>query len=110
MGKLLQQKQEAGEIATQKDGALFRDLVPGENKVIPQTLNNIGITRKESSTSELQASQRATARMLGVSKETIRRDIGTNVPASQKNIIVYEEVIKDIGTNVPPSPGSITDS
>lgn len=56
MGKLLQQKQEAGEVATQKDGALFRDLVPGENKVIPQTLNNIGITRKESSTSKNIAS------------------------------------------------------
>jgi len=108
MGKLLQQKQEAGEIAKPSDGYRFNTC--SQKEQVPQTLSDIGITRKESSTSELQASQRATARMLGVSKETIRRDIGTNVPASQKNIIVYEEVIKDIGTNVPPSPGSITDS
>ena len=51
MGKLLKQKQEAGEIAKQKDE--FRGNqwgVPEQNT--PQTLPEIGITRKESSTSK----------------------------------------------------------
>lgn len=56
MGKIIQQKQEAGEVARQKDGAIFRDLVPDGNKVKPETLPEIGVTRKESSTSKNLAS------------------------------------------------------
>lgn len=50
---------------------------------------------------ELEASQRATAKMLGVTQPTIMRDINeTNVSPEQKTDIEYEEVIEDNETNV----------
>jgi N6-adenosine-specific RNA methylase IME4 len=48
MGKLIRQKQEAGELATQEDGRPIS--VPDGNTY--QTLPDIGVTRKESSTSK----------------------------------------------------------
>ena len=50
MGKLLKQKQEAGEIAKKGETKITRD-VPNKN-ISKQTLPEIGITRKESSTSK----------------------------------------------------------
>ena len=54
MGKLIQQKQEEGELATQKDGALFRDLLPERKEI--KTFSDIGITYKESSNAKKLAS------------------------------------------------------
>jgi len=51
----------------------------------------------------LIASQRQTAKVLGVSKDTIRNDIGENSPPKEKTDIEYEEVTEDSGTNVPPT-------
>ena len=51
MGKLLKQKQEAGEMATNKDNRYTLG-VPDGNTYKKQTLHEIGITRKESSTSK----------------------------------------------------------
>lgn len=57
---------------------------------------------------ELQASQRATARMLGVGKSTINRDTVPNGTPAQKNITEYEEVIKDSVPNGTPEQENIT--
>lgn len=48
------------------------------------------------------ASQRATARMLGVSRKTIQRDNGTNVPQEEIKNVEYEDIAEEDGTNVPP--------
>ncbi len=53
---------------------------------------------------ELEASQRATAEMLGVSKTTVIRDTGTNVPPDGQNGVESQEHTKHEGTNVPLGP------
>ena len=57
MGKLIRQKQEAGELANA--GNPNFTIVPGENNS-PQTLPDIGVTRKESSTQKQEAGELAT--------------------------------------------------
>jgi len=53
---------------------------------------------------DLDASQRATARMLGVSKDTIRNDVGENSPPEINPIIDIEAITEDTGENSPPAP------
>ena len=57
MGKLIRQKQEAGELANA--GNPNFTIIPGENNR-PQTLPDIGVTRKESSTQKQEAGELAT--------------------------------------------------
>ena len=56
-------------------------------------------------TQEFEASQRATAKMLGVSHTTIDRDLknGTNVPSEDSEAAENSEKTNDNGTNVPPA-------
>ena len=64
MGKLIRQKQEAGELANA--GNPNFTIIPGENNR-PQTLPDIGVTRKESSTQKQEAG--------GVGKTKGRRNL-----------------------------------
>lgn len=48
-------------------------------------------------------SQRATAKMIGVDKNTVRNDIGEKSPLKGKPDIEYQDVIKYTGENSPPS-------
>jgi N6-adenosine-specific RNA methylase IME4 len=52
---------------------------------------------------EIEASQRATARLLGVSHTTIERDLGsgTNVPSMDRDTIETNDLFGRDGTNVP---------
>jgi len=54
MGKLIEQGQERGEIAKPEDGYKYGTCNSGEQ--VPQTLSQIGVSRKESSTSKNLAS------------------------------------------------------
>jgi len=53
---------------------------------------------------DIEASQRSTAKMLGVSHTTVERDLkdGTNVPPEQTEVMDSLAVSDDGGTNVPP--------
>ncbi len=53
---------------------------------------------------KLQATQRASAKALGVSHTSIQRDVGTNVPKKKKDINDSNDLKDDIGTNVPTEP------
>ena len=58
MGKLIRQKQEAGELATRNDGYKYGTCTNLEQ--VPPTLPDIGVTRKESSTQKQEAGELAT--------------------------------------------------
>jgi hypothetical protein len=51
-----------------------------------------------------EASNRQIATTLGVSRETVRRDLGTNVPPQQGNPSKDKGAQSQGGTNVPPPP------
>lgn len=50
---------------------------------------------------ELQATQRATAKALGVDHKTVRRDLGTNVPTQSQKTAEMPAKSEASGTNVP---------
>lgn len=62
-----------------------------QRKEVAKMLTNIG------------ASQRQTAKVLGVTHTTVQRDTGINVPPEEKTDIEYEDVTEDSGTNMPPT-------
>jgi len=106
MGKLLKQKQEAGEIAKKGETKITRD-VPNKN-ISKQTLPEIGITRKESSTSKATFYRWTETQRENAKKEQARKtlelylkcwtqeQIADELKISQKNV---SDVLENFSKN-----------
>lgn len=60
---------------------------------------------------ELEASQRATAKALGVNHTTVMRDLkdGADAPKPEEEPLILQEKKSDVGANAPPPPSVTLD-